>query len=357
MKELLTFDDVTIKPKMSGVPSRKLMDLSTGIRELKFTLPVISANMDTVTDQNMATAMIRAGAQACLHRFCSIEDNVDVFRQSSIAGGPMVSLGLGEAELDRAKALFDAGAHTFIIDVAHGAQLTVVEQAKALRKLLGPYVNLVVGNFATADSVKDFLDHSGAIVDAFKVGIGPGSACTTRIKTGVGYPQLSAVMEISQLLKNTGVVVIADGGMKVAGDVAKALGAGAHMVMTGGMLAGTNETPGEVVEEKKKVSSEQLGLVTHSVYEIKKFKKYRGSASKESYEEQGKEAAWRTAEGEAFFVPYKGPVQDVLKDIDNGIRSSMGYVGALNLKAFRERCEFVRVTQAGYIEGQAHGKK
>lgn len=348
MKELLTFDDVLIAPKFSTVRSRKDVDLTTNIRGLQFTMPVIAANMDTVTDQRMARAMLNYGAQACLHRFGTIEETVKIFRLSfgnpANEERPMVSIGLGTPELDRAKALFDAGAHTFVIDVAHGAQVSVADQAKALRKLLGPYVNLVVGNFATGDSVKDFIEYTANTVDGFKVGIGPGSACTTRIKTGVGIPQLSAIMDVVNTLKNTEVAVIADGGLKKPGDIAKALGAGAHMVMVGGMLAGTEETPGEVIYPEGPGPQQPV-------------KTYRGSASQESYVVQGKLATHRTAEGESFTVPAKGPVAEVLQDIEGGLRSSFCYVGARNLKQFHARVEFVKITSSTVVENGSHGKK
>lgn len=368
MRDAITFDDVLIVPKFSSINSRKDPSLKTNIRELRFELPIISANMDTVTGPEMANAMVRAGAQACLHRFCTIDQAVKDFCQV-VGDGAMVSIGLGKNEIDRAVALFGVAAHTFVIDVAHGAQISVVEQVKALREVLGPYVNVVVGNFASAESVKEFIERTGNSVDAFKIGIGPGSACTTRTKTGVGYPQLSAVMEISRLLKNTGVAVIADGGMRTPGDVAKALGAGAHMVMLGGMLAGTDETPGEtvwksdnqyfdkhVVFPRRVEQDGSIVLMEDVEVNLPKYKKYRGSASKESYEIQGKDVSWRTTEGESFFVPHKGPVKNILQDIEGGLRSAMSYVNALNISEFHANCEFVRISPSTVVENGAHGK-
>ena len=221
----------------------------------------------------------------------------------------------------------------------------------------------MVGNFASADSVKEFLERSNGSVDAIKVGVGPGSACTTRIKTGVGVPQLSAVMEIAKLLKNTKIQIVADGGMKTPGDIAKALGAGAHLVMLGGMLAGTLESPGEIGEiyiDSNKVSVNSLeGKLEDflSAPNVKiASKKYRGSASQEAYDAQGKSGSHRTAEGESFLVPYKGSVVNILADIEGGIRSAMTYVGARNLDEFRARCEFVRISHATAKENGAHGK-
>jgi IMP dehydrogenase len=369
MKEGFTFDDVLIVPKFSEINSRSEVDISTNIRELRFQLPVISANMDTVTGDVMSRAMLRAGAQACIHRFGSIEDTVGLFQRSHNSDNyvsPMVSIGIGSTELQRAKALFDEGAHTFVVDVAHGAQLSVAKQVLALREILGPYVNIVAGNFATGDSVKHFLEYVGGSVDGIKVGIGPGSACTTRIKTGVGYPQLSAVLDVSRTIYKTGITVIADGGMKTAGDVCKAIAAGADMVMLGGMLSGTDETPGNTYwqtvygdliqcnEENKHLDDPNYWFKGQ---QGKKVKKYRGSASLESYKDQGKEAKHRTAEGESFVVPYKGSVATILQDIEGGLRSSLSYVGASNLKEFQHRAEFVRITGATVAENGAHGKR
>jgi len=356
MKELLTFDDVLIKPRFSKIKSRKDVDLKTHIRGLDISLPIISANMDTVTGPEMTHAMLDYGAQACIHRFNSIAETVAAFMRTNVMrDGAMVSIGLGTAELERAEALFKAGAHTFVVDVAHGAQLSVAEQVLELRKIVGPYSNVIVGNFATGESVRDFLEYTGNTVDGIKVGIGPGSACTTRIKTGVGVPQLAAIMDVVGTLRNTEVVVIADGGLKKPGDIAKALGAGAHMVMVGGMLAGTDETPGKLTDARgAEIFKEDLPFFVNTK---SAFKKYRGSASQESYDVQGKNAAHRTAEGESFFVPYKGPVVEVLQDIEGGLRSSFCYVGARNLREFHARVEFVRITSPGYLEGTPHGKK
>lgn len=346
MSEAYSFDDVLIVPKFSEISSRKEVSVASAICGQTLEVPVISANMDTVTGPRLADRIIDLGGQACLHRFSSIDENVLEFEALGKWGKtPWVSVGLGADELDRAKALKDAGAKVFVIDVAHGAQASVVQQVVNLdRYLFGTYI--VAGNFASAPSVMEFLKRvyqSGGRVDAIKVGVGPGSACTTRIKTGCGVPQLYAIKTIADSVKGfnltnfsgADVKVIADGGMRTPGDVAKALGAGAHAAMLGGMLAGTLESPGELVGGKKM---------------------YRGSASKESYQDQGKQAAWRTAEGESFYVPYKGTVEDVVRDIEGGLRSAFSYVGARNLQEFHMKCEFMRVTPGSVRENGAHGR-
>ena len=358
MNEAFTFDDVLIVPQFSTISSRKEVDLSvitarSCFQDIGCKLPIISANMDTITGPKMAKAMLAYGAQACLHRFCSIEDNVKMFLESwydtegdnECFSRPMVSIGLGKEELQRAEALYANNANIFIVDVAHGAQMAVVNQVKALREIIRDNGAIVVGNFASGFSVEDFFDNCGNTqIDGIKVGIGPGSACTTRIKTGVGYPQLSAIIDIAETLEGYGIPIIADGGMKTPGDIAKALGAGASMIMLGGMLAGTTETPGEVFYLE--------GPGPQCPVKI-----YRGSASRESYQVQGKTGTHRTTEGESFIVSCKGPVSDVLQDIEGGLRSSFAYVGAKNLEEFHNRVEFVRISNAGYVEGTPHGKK
>lgn len=332
----VTFDDVLILPRFTSVSSRKDVDLSTDFLGLGLSLPIMAANMDTITEAKMARAMIGFGATACLHRFMSVEDNVDMLLKSSVGERlPVVSVGLGAQELGRALALIGAGAPAVCVDVANGASSEVVKQLKNI-KSAAPNTPVIVGNFATGRSVADFEEAAGAYKpDAYKVGIGPGSACTTRIKTGVGLPQLSAIMDIANVTNR----VIADGGCKTPGDVAKAFVAGARMVMLGGMLAGTYEAPGEL----KEVNGN-------------KYMTYRGSASKSSYEKQGKTASWRAVEGEEFLIPFKGPVENVLQDIEGGLRSACTYVGTDSLSGLHENGQFVLVTSVGVKESGAHGK-
>lgn len=365
MHNQYTFDDVLIRPGFSYLRSRKDVDLRS--KELEIELPIISANMDTVTGKEMALAMRQAGGIGCLHRFCSINENVNDALWGRHSGRyPIGSIGLGNDELERADALIAVGVDTICIDVAHGAQMAVVEQLNYLWQKHGNNIRYIVGNFASIDSIDEFKSMA-LTIPIFKVGVGPGSACTTRIKTGIGMPQLSAVVECYDQGMNK---IIADGGMKTSGDIAKALAAGACSVMVGGMLAGTDETPGEImwrnhqgelvgkdiVFPKKQLASGWRVLDESWPVDLPAFKKYRGSASKESYEAQGKSTDWRTAEGESFIVPYKGKVADVLKDIEGGLRSSFTYVGAQTLEEFREKAEFVFITGNALKENGAHGK-
>lgn len=335
MKEALCFDDVLLVPRFSKVVSRKDVNLATLIAGQNLGLPIISSNMDTVTEASMAKAMNKAGGVGCLHRFMSIEDNIRMFKEAECK--PWVSIGLGTKELERAEALFHAGATTFVIDVAHGANIEVVKQFNKLYTLTDEDTKIIVGNFASLGSIQDFKYHATDNPNAFKVGIGGGSACTTRIETGCGMPTFTSVLECSK----QPVDIIADGGMRTPGDIAKALAAGAKAVMLGGMLAGTDETPGESTYDG-------MGGT---------FKKYRGSASKESYTLQGKDESWRTAEGASFNVRCKGSVAEVLQRIEGGLRSAYSYNGASNLAELQNNAEFIRISQSGYKEGTPHGKR
>ncbi len=332
------YDDIIIKPRYSIIKSRSDVDLDTKIGKLTLGGPIISANMDRVTSYAMCNAMEAQEGLGILHRFWSIEDNIEACNK--IDGRlRAVSVGIGEEGLKRAKALYrEAGATIFCLDVAHGSQLTVAKQLIALKEMLkDDSIYTIVGNFATYQSIVDFLgripqEHSP---DCFKVGISNGAACTTRVKTGVGIPQFSSVYECAQ----TGYPIIADGGIKNPGDAAKALAAGASAVMVGRLFAGTDESPGEIRTESNGA----------------KFKIYRGLASKEVSTDNGRDAAWRTSEGVSYKVPYVGSVENIVNDLECGIRSSMSYVGAKDLKEFRSKIIFGLQTENGYKEGQARG--
>ncbi len=342
MKRALTFDDVLIVPKFTEISSRGDTSPYVGVGHHAVSrLPILSANMDTVTGPLMAQTLAKNQATGALHRFCSIEENVENYLASE-DDSVFVSIGVGGKEMERAQALYRAGARNFIIDVAHGANLSVVEQTKRIKATL-PSIYLAVGNFATNEAIVAFesrLD-SWHRPDAYKVGIGGGSMCTTRIKTGCGVPTLQSVIDCAK----PGRTIIADGGIRTPGDVVKALAAGAKMVMIGGMFAGTFETPGEVVS---KIDRD--------------YKIYRGSASADSYKAQGKTSKYITAEGEATMVPYKGYVEYVIRDIEGGLRSAMTYVDVAHLDngsnrtALSEAAELIEITSAGQTESRAHGK-
>lgn len=340
MDQYITFDDVLIKPKFSFLNSRKDVNLSLPLFDnLHLDLPVISANMSTITGTKMASTMSSLGGVGALHRFWSIEDNVNALVKvlQHDAENVIVSIGVGDQEKERAEALHDVGALWFCIDVAHGAQRSVVEQTNWL---LSKYrdIRLIVGNFATAKSIKDFKSFLKGEnkPDLYKVGIGPGSVCTTRLKTGCGVPQLSAILDCAREYP-----IIADGGMRTPGDIAKALAAGAKAVMLGGMLAGTDES-----EAAQEVFKKQEAHPETSYF--KAYFQYKGSAS------EGYGNGWKTSEGISTMVHSKGPLEHVIRDIEGGLRSALTYTGSQNLTEFQRNAEFIKVSGNTIRENKAH---
>jgi len=340
----LSFDDISLVPRYNNIASRKDVDTSIQFGPSKLRIPVLSSNMDTVTGAVMAKKMYELGGIGFLHRFCTIEHNVEMYLASTTPFASdtvrraVVSLGVNEG-LNRFKALYRVGARYFCIDIAHGHSQAVGDTIKAIKEFYGD-AYVIAGNVCTVDGAL-FLTECGA--DAIKVGIGPGSVCTTRLKTGFGVPQFTAIREC----RNVGAFIIADGGIRTPGDAVKAFVAGADAVMLGGMLSGTDETPGELVQDRK------LDGTPIASYH----KSFRGMASKEAQEDyMGFMNDWKTAEGIEIKVKAKGPVENVLADLMGGIRSGMTYCGANNLRQLRERADWVEITAFGRAEGLPHGE-
>ncbi|MBK9517782.1 MAG: guanosine monophosphate reductase [Anaeromyxobacter sp.] len=331
MREAFTFDDVLLIPAYNHYESRQLVDTSVTDRtgKLSLRLPVMTANMDTITESAMANFIGARGGIGVLHRMMSVERNVKEFRACS--GTVFVSVGTSEEELERAEALRHAGATHFVVDVAHGHAKYVGKTLKRLRQLL-PDACLMAGNVATYAGA-DYLASVGA--DIIKVGIGPGSVCTTRVKTGHGVPQLTAIQDCARCDRS----IVADGGLRYAGDVVKALAFGADFVMIGGMLAGTRPTPGERAQDA----------------DGKWVKSYRGMASREVAEEHhGGIAEWKTAEGVAVTVPYREDEELILADLVGGLRSGLTYAGSQTIKELQRKLNFVQITSSGWRESMPH---
>lgn len=332
----LTFDDVLLIPGYNGIKSRQNVTTQVELRGLSLSIPLLSSNMDTITGFEMANAIADLGGMGILHRFCTIEANVQMFESVKHKKVTGISIGIGKDGIERAEALVAKGAYVICVDVAHGHSKEVNRTIRSLRELFKENVLVIAGNVATYAGA-DYLAAAGA--DIIKVGIGSGSVCTTRIKTGFGVPQLSALQDCRKVDR----ILISDGGTRFPGDIVKALAAGADLVMLGGMLSGTDETPGSVIERQEKDGSK------------KKYKQFRGMASREAQEDfMGGMSEWKTAEGVAVQVVYKGSVRNVIQDILGGLRSGLTYCGASTIKDLQRKAQFMEITPAVRIEGSPH---
>jgi IMP dehydrogenase len=302
--------------------------------KLTLQMPLMTANMDTITEAEMANFIGEKGGIGVLHRFMPIDQNIAVFSDCQFP--VFVSIGCSRDDLKRAEALKDAGAERFCVDVAHAHAKYVGRTLKDIRGLLGKNVCIMAGNVATYAGA-DYLASCGA--DIIKVGIGGGAVCTTRIKTGFGVPNLTAIRQCARVDRS----IVADGGIRTPGDMVKAIAFGADFIMVGSMLAGTRPTPGPVVERT-------LAEGTTGRYKV-----YRGMASTEAQDDfHGGMAEWKTAEGVAVDVPYQENEDDIIADIVGGLRSGLTYGGAMNIKELQRKLEYIRVSPAGRIESLAH---
>jgi len=328
----ITFDDVLLVPAYNHHESRRIVDIGMTDKSGKLTLelPIMTANMDTVTEDGMADFVGARGGIGVLHRFCSIEDNIEMFRRCKTKA--FVSVGTSEKEMERVEALKDAGAEYFCVDVAHGHAKYVGKMIKRMRTMLANQC-IMAGNVATYAGA-DYL--ASVRADIVKVGIGPGSVCTTRIKTGFGVPQLTAIRDCARCDRS----IVADGGIRYAGDIVKALAFGADFVMVGGMLAGTRPTPGEAILDAQ-------GQPSHKVY--------RGMASKEAADDHlGGLTGWKTAEGVATKVPYREDEEEIIADIVGGLRSGLTYAGANTIRELQRKLNYIHVSPAGRTESLPH---
>ena len=401
MRKTLTYDDVNIVPKYSELESRDDVDLTTRFtKNTILTIPIVASPMDTVTELDMAKEMMDWGGVGVIHRFQSIEKHARMMKSlhyewdryfepipgitdgtertlekewqewwdSSIrhwnspptksdwddlkerfyfadsmihdekiwSKRPLcAAIGVTGDYFERAQELVKNGCNVLFIDIAHGHHVLLKKVIKELKNEFGTNVEVIGGSIATKEATKDLCEWG---VDGLRVGIGNGSLCETRIRTGVGLPQVSVLFDVCSVADNYGVPCVADGGIRYVGDISKAIGAGADTVMLGSLLAGTKETPGD----------------THKVGEWpneKLYKKYRGSASLDSKSDRGES---NNVEGNSKIIPYKGKVKRIISDIRDGLSSAFSYVGASNVLDFQSKCEFVRVTQAGTIEAKPH---
>jgi len=327
MKECLSFDDVLLVPQYSDVKKRMEVNIESRLGNTTFPLPIISSPMDTITETEMALAMSEAGGLGVVHRYCSIAEQVGF---ASYEGVRAAAVGVTGDYFERVSALYLAGIRIFCLDIAHGDHVLMRDAIEKLKEEYGESVHLMAGNVATLEAFNDLADWGA---DSIRVGIGGGSICSTRINTGHGIPTLQSVMDCAR--SNRDAKLIADGGIRNAGDIVKALAAGADFVMLGSMLAGTDESPGEIFKS-----------------ENKKYKVYRGMASRSAQMDwRGKSSS---PEGVSTTIPYKGSVVDILQDIAGNVKSGFSYTGVQNLKNLQSKATFLRQTPAGQLESSTH---
>lgn len=360
-KEGITFDDVLLIPAESHVLPNEV-DLSTQLADnLKLNIPIVSAGMDTVTEGKMAAAMAKMGGLGVIHKNLSIKAQADEVRLAKNTpvtetdthaavgkdGKLLVAAAVGVTSdtFERAEALFEAGADAIVIDTAHGHSAGVLRKIKEIRDHF-PKNTLIAGNVATGEGTRALFE---AGVDVVKVGIGPGSICTTRVVAGVGVPQLTAIYDAADVAKEFGKPIIADGGIKYSGDVVKALAAGGNAVMLGSMLSGTEEAPGDVQQG----ADGRLVKSYRGMGSVGAMSQQHGSSDR--YFQGGvNEANKLVPEGIEAVVSYKGSVNNVVYQILGGLRSGMGYCGAENIQKLIETAQFVRISNAGLRESHPH---
>lgn len=358
----LTFDDILLMPGYSNF-SRKDINLSTQLtKRIKLSIPLVSAPMDTVTESKLAIELAKLGGIGIIHRNLSIDKQaleVKKVKDKKLLVGAAIGANAGFEE--RIKSVIKAGADVVVVDSAHGFTKTIIEAVKFLKKTY-PKLEVIAGNIATFDGAMGLI---GAGADGLRVGMGPGAICTTRIISGMGVPQITAILEACSIAKKEGVPVIADGGIKYSGDIVKALAAGASTVMMGGYFAQCLEAPGKTVTLKKsEVPSRFQNVFNHG--NTYRFKEYRGMGSeaamkkgaqiKSEDEFHGKNYKDKVlvAEGVEGLVPVKGSVRDLVDQAVGGIKSGMYYVGAKNISQLQEKAKFIQITQASLTESHPH---
>ena len=345
----LTYDDVLLLPDASDVVPSEVKTYTQLTRGIKLAIPLISAAMDTVTESAMAIAMAKLGGIGLIHRNLSIEEQVT--HAKLVKGAGLIvgaAVGVGDDGFARAQALIEVGVDVIVVDTAHGHHRAVLDAISRIKDSYGDQ-EVIGGNVATRAGAQALIN-AGA--DAVKVGVGPGSICTTRVIAGVGVPQVTAIMEVAKACKKADVPLIADGGLQHSGDIAKAIVSGADTVMLGSLLAGCDESPGELLESNGR-----------------KFKRYRGMGSLGAMQSRGENKSFSkdrymqddvlsedklVPEGIEGKVTYRGPVASVVHQLVGGLRSGMGYAGAENIEALQKRGRLIQITSAGLQESHPH---
>ena len=343
IKDSFTFDDVSLVPQHSSVLPSETNTFIKLCDNLNLQIPLMSSAMDTITESKMAIAISKSGGIGVVHRNLSIEKQVmeikKVKKNNYLVGA---AIGVSPKDLERAEELSKVKTDLIVIDTAHGHSQKVLNMIRKIKKKL-KNCTLCVGNIATGKAAK-FLADSG--VDIVKVGIGPGSICTTRLVAGIGVPQLSAVIQVKKALKNYKTKIISDGGIKFSGDIAKAIAAGADAVMIGSLFSGTIESPGKIFKHKGKLFKNFRGMGSVGAMSV-------GSADR-YYQKKFKNVSKYVPEGVEGIVRFKGPVDKIIYNLVGGLKSSMGYLGAKTIQDLQKKGEFVKITKAGFYESMVH---
>jgi IMP dehydrogenase len=344
----LTYDDVLLLPDASDVVPSEVSTVTQLTRNISIAVPLVSSAMDTVTESAMAIAMAKAGGIGIIHRNLPIDAQVTHVKLVKNVGLAGAAVGVGDDGFARAQALIEAGVDVVVVDTAHGHHRAVLDAIARIKKF-SPTTEVIGGNVATRAGAQALIN-AGA--DAVKVGVGPGSICTTRVVAGVGVPQVTAILEASKACNKAGIPLIADGGLQYSGDIVKALVAGANSVMLGSLLAGCEESPGALIEIN--------GI---------KYKAYRGMGSLGAMQSRGEQKSYSkdrymqddvlsedklVPEGIEGRVAYRGPVAEVVHQLVGGLRSGMGYAGAPDIETLRREGRLIQITAAGLQESHPH---
>ena len=344
IKEALTFDDVLLTPKYSEILPSEVTTNTSLSKNLNLKIPIISSAMDTVTESKMAIAIAKAGGIGVIHRNLDIKSQISeinkVKSKKLLVGA---AVGAGPLEYKRAEAILKANVDLIVVDTAHGHTKKVGEIIRKIKRLKSNKTTLCAGNIATTEAAK-FLIKLGA--EVIKVGIGPGSICTTRLVAGIGVPQLSAILAVRKSVGRKKVSIIADGGIKFSGDISKALAAGADAVMIGSLFAGTNESPGKIIKKNGKLFKSFRGMGSIGAMN-------KGSADR-YFQTKQKETSKYVPEGVEGLVKYKGSVEKIIYRLIGGLKSSMGYLGNKKIINLRNKPKFVKITKAGFYESMVH---
>ena len=358
IKEAYTFDDLLLVPAKSQVVPANV-DTSTKLTDkITLKIPLLSAAMDTVTEDRMAIALAKQGGMGVIHKNMPVDVQAAMVRnvKEEVLGDDdlnasldstgrllvAAAVGVGASVIDRVEALVEAGVDLVAVDSAHGHSEAVIDTVRLIA-MNYPDLDIMGGNIVTAQGATDLIYAGASVV---KVGVGPGSICTTRVVAGVGVPQLTAVNDVYSVAKQYNVGVVADGGIKLSGDISKALAAGASCVMLGGLLAGALETPGDVIEVFGKKVKNYVGMGSLSAMQ-------RGSSDR--YFQGGvSELKKLVPEGIEATVPFKGPISEVVYQMMGGVRSGMGYCGCATIEEMHIKAQFVKITGAGLKESHPH---